>query len=411
MTPPPASPPPALWGDETRRSMRFFAIGQQRMPLALIHAMAEIKASAAQVNGELGLLPNAVAQAVADAAAEVAGARHDAQFPLSVWQTGSGAQSHTNLNEVIAARVLARHPELGARVLDQVNLGQSAHDVFPSALQIAAALALRDELLPALHELRLALAAKAVAWTQVTQLGRTALQDAAPPTLGQEFGAYEAQLAHCEAEVRASQAALHRLPLGAGGVGPRRFGPVVIARLAERLGLPLSQAPSLQAALTGHEAIVSLHAALRALAITLTRIAHEIRLLGRGSRAGPGEWLPPPDEGDAPVPTQVDAVTMVCAQVIGHDAAIGIAASRGQFQLNAYQPLIGLNLLDSLQLLADAMHSFSGHGVRGLQVQARGLPALPSAPPALVTGLASQGSPEHTAQLLTLTLAMAPPKQ
>lgn len=390
--------------------MRLFAIGQQRMPLALIHAMAEIKASAAQVNGELGLLSSAAAQAIADAAAEVAGARHDAQFPLSAWQAGSGAQSHTNVNEVIAARVRARHPELGARVLDQVNLGQSAHDVFPSALHIAATLALRDELLPALHELRLALAAKAVAWTQVTQLGRTALQDAAPPTLGQEFGAYEAQLAHCEAEVRASQAALYRLALGAGVGGPRRFAPAVIARLAERLGLPLSQAPNLLAALTGHEALVSLHAALRALAIALTKIAHDIRLIGSGSRTGLGEMLRPPCEGDGSVPTQVDALTMVCAQVIGHDAAIGIAASQGQFQLNAYKPLIGLNLLDSLQLLADAMHSFSGHGVRGLDVQAQSLPAPPNAVSAPVTDLTSQGGPARSAQVLPLTLAAATPE-
>jgi fumarate hydratase class II len=408
---PPSHPP--LWGDETRRSLHFFSIGRQTMPLPLIRAMAEIKRAAALVNGELELISPPVAQAVAEAAAEVAAGQHDDQFPLSVWQTGSGTQSHMNVNEVIAALVHARHPELHVDAHDDVNRGQSTNDVFPSAIHIAATLALRDDLLPALHQLRAALADKAVAWAQIIKLGRTHMQDATPIALGQEFGAYDAQLAHCETDLRAGQSALHRLALGGTAVGtginsPRRFAPAVIARLAKKLHLPLSQAPNLFAAIAGREAIVSLHAALRGLAIALIKIGNDVRLMGSGPHAGLGELRLPENEPGSSImpgkvnPTQVEALTMVCAQVIGHDVAMGFAASQGQFQLNAYMPLMALNLLESLALLAGAMNGFCMHCVKGLQVQSEKLNEQLSHGLMLATGLVPHIGHARAAQVVSL---------
>lgn len=389
MTPSLAVPPtaPALWGDATRRSLQFFAIGATQMPLALVHAMAQIKRAAAEVNAHLGLLDRPRARAIAEAARAVADGHHDAQFPLSVWQTGSGTHSHMNVNEVIAALAHQAHPEAPVDAHDDVNRGQSSNDVFPSAVHIAAALAVRDDLLPALHALRSALGDKARAWSGVIKLGRTHLQDATPITLGQEFSGYEAQLLRTEVMLQASRHHLHRLALGGTAVGTGvnshpDFAPDVIAVLAQRLDLPLRQASNLFAALAGQEALVALHSALRGLAIALTKIASDIRLMGSGPRAGLGELRLPANEPGSSImpgkvnPTQVEALTMVCAQVIGHDVAIGVAASQGQFELNTYQPLIALNVLDSLRLLSDAMHSFTQHCVQGLEPQPERLRAM-----------------------------------
>ena len=376
-------PDGARWGAQTARSLHFFAIGEQRMPIELIRAMALIKWAAAAVNGELDLLDPTHAQAIAEAARRVAEGEFDTQFPLSVWQTGSGTQSHMNVNEVIAdiatqSLQQGLHGARGVDAHDDVNLGQSSNDVFPSAMHIAVALQVKSRLLPALQDLRGALAAQSVALTDVVKVGRTHLQDATPVTLGQEFGGYEAQLALCENALLQALPAVHTLALGGTAVGtglntPPQFGARVAARLAQRLQLPLVQAGNLFAAMAGHEALVALHGALRMLAIALTKITCDIRLMGSGPRAGLGELRLPANEPGSSImpgkvnPTQVEAITMVCAQVMGHDTAIGFAASQGQLELNVYKPLIALDTLDSLRLLSDAMRSFTWHCISGLK--------------------------------------------
>lgn len=368
-------PEGALWGVQTARSLHFFAIGQQRMPLEVIHALARIKWAAAVVNGELGVLDAPRAQAIALAAWRVAQGEFDAAFPLSVWQTGSGTQSNMNVNEVIAnLSTLAVHPN------DDVNRGQSSNDVFPSAMHLAALDKTWHHLLPALRALRESLLAKSAAFRDLAKVGRTHLQDATPVTLGQEFGAYAAQLTLCEASIVQALEAVSHLALGGTAVGTGinthpEFAARVIALLQKDVDYPLHPAPNLFAAMAGHEALVALHAGLRVLAVALTKIGNDIRLMGSGPRAGLGELQLPANEAGSSImpgkvnPTQIEALTMVCAQVMGHDVAIGLAASQGQLELNAYKPLIALNLLDSLQLLSDAMESFRRHCVEGLQAR------------------------------------------
>ncbi len=400
-------PADKYWGAQTERSRRFFAIGAQRMPLAVVHALAEVKRAAAEVNAELGLLDAARAQAIAAAAGRVAAGEFDAQFPLSVWQTGSGTQSNMNVNEVVAhlatqALAQAALPAGGeaprVHPNDHVNLGQSSNDVFPTAMHLATVLQARL-LLQALARLRAALQAKAAAFAATLKIGRTHMQDATPVTLGQEFGGYDAQLALAEAALRAALPAVHALAIGGTAVGTglnthREFGARVAARLAQRLQAPFAVADNLFAAMAGHEALVGLHAALRMLAVALTKIGNDIRLMGSGPRAGLGELRLPANEPGSSImpgkvnPTQVEALTMVCAQVLGHDVAIGVAAAQGQFELNVYKPLIAYNVLDSLQLLGDAMTSFAAHCVEGLEVDAARMQQLMQGSLMLVTALA-----------------------
>ena len=377
-------PADALWGAQTARSLQFFAIGEQRMPLPIIHAIASIKWAAACVNRDLHLLDPTVAQAIAQAAQRVAEGEFDAEFPLSVWQTGSGTQSNMNVNEVVATlatRALTAVNTRAKRVHpnDEVNLGQSSNDVFPSAMHLAIALQERQALRPALLGLRAALRDKAIAFKAVVKVGRTHLQDATPVTLGQEFGGYDAQLALCEVALHHALGAVHTLAIGGTAVGTGlnthpEFGSRVAALLARRFGLPLVQADNLFAAMAGHEALVALHAALKMLAIALMKIGNDIRLMGSGPRAGLGELRLPQNEPGSSImpgkvnPTQVEALAMVCAQVLGHDTAIGFAASQGQFELNVGKPLIALDILASIGLLADAMRSFTLHCVAGIEV-------------------------------------------
>lgn len=390
----------ALWGAQTARSLHFFAIGDVRMPLAVIHALAWIKWAAAHVNRDLGLLEATKAQAIIDAAQQVATGAFDQEFPLSVFQTGSGTQSNMNVNEVIAnlaarrdAAALKIHPN------DDVNLGQSSNDVFPTAMHIAIATAAKQSLLPALHDLRAMLQAKAQKFDVVIKIGRTHLQDATPITLGQEFGGYAAQLELCESATRHALIALHSLAIGGTAVGTGlnthpKFGARVAALLAEKLDLPLRQADNLFAAMAGHEAIVGLHSSYKMLAIALTKIANDIRLMGSGPRAGLGELQLPENEPGSSImpgkvnPTQIEALTMVCAQVFGHDAAIGFAASQGHFELNVYKPLIVLNVLNSSRLLSDAMRSFSQHCLAGIRVNEARVAELLQSSLMLVTALA-----------------------
>jgi fumarate hydratase, class II len=396
-------PARALWGAQTERSRRFFAIGEQRMPLAVVHALAEIKRAAAEVNHALGLLDAPRAKAIAAAAARVAAGEFDAEFPLSVWQTGSGTQSNMNANEVIASLAsLALGGALGTdrRVHpnDHVNLGQSSNDVFPTAMHLAAVQQMRP-LLAALARLRGALQDKAHVFRDALKIGRTHLQDATPVTLGQEFGGYDAQLALAEAALRQALPAVHALAIGGTAVGTGlnthpEFGARVAAVLAERLGASFVVADNRFAAMAGHEALVGLHGALRLLAIALNKIANDIRLMGSGPRAGLGELQLPENEPGSSImpgkvnPTQVEALTMVCAQVMGHDVAVGIAASQGQFELNVYKPLIAHDVLDSLRLLGDAMASFSAHCIEGLTMNAARMDELLQRSLMLVTALA-----------------------
>ncbi len=415
-------PADALWGAQTARSLHFFAIGEQAMPLPLVHALAWIKWAAAGVNRDLHLLDAGKALAITEAARRVAAGEFDAEFPLSVWQTGSGTQSNMNVNEVVAnlaSRALGAlagpggsrsgasrkvHPN------DDVNLGQSSNDVFPSAMHIAVALQARQILLPALTGLRTALAHKAKAFEAVVKIGRTHLQDATPVTLGQEFGGYAAQLALCQRSLDHALEAVHTLAIGGTAVGTGlnthpEFGVRVAASLARQLELPLTQAGNLFAAMAGHEALVAFHAALKMLAIALTKVACDIRLMGSGPRAGLGELQLPENEPGSSImpgkvnPTQVEALTMVCAQVMGHDAAIGFAASQGQFELNVYKPLIALDTLDSLRLLSDAMNSFARHCVAGIAVDAQRVEQLLQGSLMLVTALAPHIGYDRAAQI------------
>jgi fumarate hydratase class II len=392
----------ALWGAQTERSRRLFAIGTQRMPIEIVHALAQVKRAAAEVNGDLGLLAPDKAAAIADAAARVASGEFDEQFPLSVWQTGSGTHSHMNVNEVVArlaSLALGGAPGAGRRVHpnDEVNLGQSSNDVFPTAMHIAAVLRCRP-LLAWLARLRVALQAKAMAFADIVKTGRTHLQDATPVTLGQEFGGYVAQLALAEAALHAALPAMHELAIGGTAVGTglnshRDFGRRVAARLAERLDAPFVEAENRCAAMAGHEALVGLHAALRLLAVALTKIANDIRLLGSGPRSGLGELRLPANEPGSSImpgkvnPSQVEALLMVCMQVIGHDVAIGIAASQGQLELNACKPLIAHDVLDSVRLLGDAMASFATHCVEGLEADVERCSTLLDQSLMLVTAL------------------------
>jgi len=396
-------PADALWGAQTERSRHYFAIGEQRMPLAIVHALAEIKRAATEVNRDLGLLDAAKADAIAAAAARVAAGEFDREFPLSVWQTGSGTQSNMNVNEVIASLASqALGGGLGGQRRvhpnDDVNRGQSSNDVFPSAMHVAVVLQLRP-LFAALARLRAALQAQAVAGANTIKVGRTHLQDATPVTLGQEFGGYDAQLALAEVSLRQAVPAVHALAIGGTAVGTGlnthpEFGARVAAVLAARLGEPFVVAGNRFAALAGHEALVALHGALRMLAVALTKVANDIRLMGSGPRAGLAELRLPENEPGSSImpgkvnPTQVEALTMVCAQVLGHDVAIGFAASQGQFELNVYKPLIAYDVLDSLRLLADAMASFAAHCVEGIAVDAARMRELLDHSLMLVTALA-----------------------
>ena len=396
-------PAAALWGAQTERSRRFFAIGRQRMPLEIVHALAEIKRAAAEVNLELGLLERTKATAIAQAAERVAAGEFDAEFPLSVWQTGSGTQTNMNVNEVVAhlaSLALGGTLEGEHRVHpnDDVNRGQSSNDVFPTAMHVAA-VAMARPLLASLGRLKAALQRKAVEFADAVKVGRTHLQDATPVTLGQEFGAYAAQLAAAAAALRQALPAVHALAIGGTAVGTGmnthpEFGARVAAALAARLGAPFVVAPNLFAAMAGHEALVGLHGALRTLCVALTKIANDIRLMGSGPRAGFGELVLPANEPGSSImpgkvnPTQVEALTMVCAQVMGHDVAIGIAASQGHFELNVYKPLIAYDVLDSMTLLGDAMASFAAHCVEGIAVDRQRTTELLNRSLMLVTALA-----------------------
>jgi fumarate hydratase class II len=373
----------ALWGAQTQRSLQHFQISSERMPLALMLAMARIKQAAALVNAELGLLDPTQADAIARAASEVLQGLHDDAFPLSLWQTGSGTQSHMNMNEVLANRAseLLGAGRGDARCVhpnDEVNLGQSSNDVFPTAMHMAALDHLHHQLLPTLRALRATLTTQALAATDIVKVGRTHLQDAAPLTLGQEMSGWVAQLDHAQGAIERADGPLCELAIGGTAVGNGinthpLFGERVAAYLGAQTGLPLVCAPNRYAAMAAHDALVSAHGALKTLAVALMKIANDVRWMASGPRSGLGEITIPENEPGSSImpgkvnPTQCEALTMLCCQVMGNDVALSLGGASGQFELNAFKPLIAHNFLHSARLLSDAMGSFDTHCAQGMK--------------------------------------------
>jgi fumarate hydratase class II len=375
-------PADRLWGAQTERSRRFFRISGERLPVSVVHALALVKRCAARVNASLKLLEDKKAEAIARAADEVLAGRHDDEFPLVVWQTGSGTQSNMNVNEVLANRgseILGgeRGPKRLLHPNDDVNLCQSSNDVFPTAMHIAAARALHADVLPALDKLTASLAVKRDAFSKIIKIGRTHLQDATPLTLGQEFSGYAAQLELARKGIDSALPGLFQLALGGTAVGTGlnahpEFAARAVAEIARLAGLPFVPAPNRFAALGGHEALAFAHGALKSLAAALSKIANDIRLMGSGPRSGFGELSLPENEPGSSImpgkvnPTQAEAMTMLCAQVFGNDVAVNIGAASGHLELNVYKPLIIHAFLQSARLLADGMRSFEEHCVRGI---------------------------------------------
>ncbi len=404
-----------LWGAQTQRSLQHFAIGDDRMPGELVLALVEVKRAAALANAEVGMLPDAIAAAIVQAADEVLGGRWPDEFPLSVWQTGSGTQSNMNVNEVLANRAseLLGGPRGEGRTVhpnDHVNLGQSSNDVFPSAMHIAAARRVEGALLPALDALTESLAGHAERFADIVKVGRTHLQDATPLTLGQEFSGYVDQLRIARQGITAALPGLHALALGGTAVGTGlnahpAFAARAIGEIARHSGLPFVPAANRFAALAGHEPLVLAHGALKALATALNKIANDLRWLGSGPRSGIGELLLPENEPGSSImpgkvnPTQCEALTMVCAQVFGNDVALTFGAAGGNFELNVMKPLIAHNYLHSARLLADAMHSFDEHCVRGLRADTARIGELLGRNLMLVTALAPHIGYDRAAQI------------
>ena len=376
-------PADRLWGAQTERSRRLFRISTERMPLPVIYALALVKQCAALVNAELGLLDARKAQAMARAAAEVLAGKHDEEFPLAVWQTGSGTQSNMNVNEVLANRASELlGGERGERRLvhpnDDVNLGQSSNDVFPTAMHIAAARAVNDDVIPALQSLTETLAGKRDAFDGIVKIGRTHLQDATPLTLGQEFSGYVSQLEQAQAALRAALPPLYQLAIGGTAVGTglnthADFAAKVCARLSAASGLPFVEAPNKFAALAGHEALVFAHGALKTVASALSKLANDVRLLASGPRSGIGELRIPENEPGSSImpgkvnPTQAEALAMLCAQVLGNDVVVNLGGASGHLELNVYKPAIIHAFLQSARLLADGARSFEEHCARGIE--------------------------------------------
>jgi fumarate hydratase class II len=396
-------PAEALWGAQTQRSLEHFRISSERMPEALLMALARVKRAAAEVNAELGLLDGGIARAIVLAADEVLAGRHPGAFPLSVWQTGSGTQTNMNMNEVLANRaseLLGGQRGEGRLVHpnDHVNRGQSSNDVFPTAMHVAAAAAIAHDLLSPLKALRATLAAKADAFAAIVKIGRTHLQDATPLTLGQEMSGWVAQLDLAERAIDLNRPALHELAIGGTAVGTGlntdpRFGDRVADRLAADTGLPFRVAPNRFAALAGHEPMVAAHGALKALATALTKIANDVRWLASGPRSGLGELRIPENEPGSSImpgkvnPTQCEALTMACCQLMGNDVALGMGAASGNFELNVYKPLIAHTFLQSVRLLADGMASFDAHCAHGIEPDRQRIAELMERSLMLVTAL------------------------
>lgn len=397
-------PAERLWGAQTQRSLVYFDISCERMPEEIILALAEVKRACALVNCELGLLPEDKASAIMEAAQEVLSRNHQQDFPLSVWQTGSGTHTNMNMNEVLANRASellggVRGPDRQVHPNDDVNLGQSSNDVFPTAMHLAASLGIKRDLLPALTALRATLAEKSTEFSELVKIGRTHLQDATPLTLGQEISGYVAQLDHAESVIVSTSSSLFSLAIGGTAVGTGLnthpdFGDRVAAELSRSSNLPFVSAANKFAALAAHDGLVAMHGALKTLAVALMKISNDIRWLASGPRSGLGEIAIPENEPGSSImpgkvnPTQCESLTMVCWQVLANDVAIGMGGASGNLELNTYKPLIAYNFLQSVRLLADGMKSFDAHCIRGVEALPARLAELVERSLMLVTALA-----------------------
>ena len=392
-----------LWGAQTQRSLQNFDISGERQPREIIRALAQVKRASATVNHALGLLDEAKALAIIAAADEVIAGQHEDEFPLVVWQTGSGTQTNMNVNEVLANRASellggARGEARKVHPNDDVNKSQSSNDVFPTAMHVAAVDAITHRLLPAIGKLHATLSAKAQAFEGIVKIGRTHLQDATPLTLGQEFSGYAAQLVHGEAHVRAALPHLCELALGGTAVGtglnaPKGYAVAVAAELARLTGLPFVTAPNKFEAMASVDALVHAHGALKTLAASLTKIANDVRWLASGPLSGIGELSIPENEPGSSImpgkvnPTQSEALTMLAAQVMGNDVAINIGGASGNFELNVFRPMVAHNFLQSVRLLADGMVSFNDHCAVGIEPNRERIAELVDRSLMLVTAL------------------------
>jgi len=408
-------PVEALWGAQTQRSLQNFRISGERMPTALIHALALVKRAAAKVNCDLGLLDAERAEAIIQAADEVIAGRHDAEFPLAVWQTGSGTQTNMNMNEVLANRASellggGRGTECRIHPNDDVNKGQSSNDVFPSAMHVAAACSIQQQLLPALMMLKGTLAAKAEEFGSIVKIGRTHLQDATPLTLGQEFSGYVSQLEHGLEHLQVTLPHLHELALGGTAVGTglnahAQFAVRVASEVARLTALPFITARNKFEALAANDALVFSHGALKTLAASLLKIANDVRWLASGPRCGIGELKIPENEPGSSImpgkvnPTQSEAMIMLCCQVMGNDVAINMGGAMGNFELNVMKPLIIHNFLQSVRLLSDGMSGFNEHCASGITANVEHIEELMRNSLMLVTALAPHIGYDRAAEI------------
>jgi len=391
------------WGAQTQRSLHHFSIGDDHMPRAVIRGMAILKKAAALVNRDLGKLTDEQADLIVRAADEILEGKHHEEFPLFVWQTGSGTQTNMNVNEVISNRAIelvggARGSKTPIHPNDHVNRSQSSNDTFPTAMHIAAAEEVVHELVPAVKALRDALAAKAEEFADIVKIGRTHLQDAVPLTLGQEFGGYVHQLDDDLTRIELVLPGLYELAIGGTAVGTGlnthpEFADRCAAKIAELTGLPFVSAPNKFSALAAHDAVVFAHGAIKTLAVSLMKIANDIRWLASGPRAGLGELILPENEPGSSImpgkvnPTQSEAMTMVCVQVLGNDATIGIAGSQGNFELNVFKPVMIFNFLHSVDLLGDSCVNFREFAIEGVQADREKIAEYVDNSLMLVTGL------------------------
>jgi fumarate hydratase class II len=408
-------PADRYWGAQTERSRRNFRIGQDRMPMPIVHALGLVKAASAETNRELGLLDQRRSRAIIRAAREVIDGKLDDHFPLVVWQTGSGTQSNMNLNEVIANRAnVLLGGKLGAKQPvhpnDHVNMSQSSNDSFPTAMHIAAAIGIITHLIPALSELLRALRQKEKAFAGIVKIGRTHTQDATPLTLGQEFSGYAAQVESGIARLHVAVKDLYPLAQGGTAVGTGlnskpRFARLFAKHVAKITKLPFTSAANKFEALASNDAYVFAHGAINSVATGLFKIANDIRLLGSGPRSGLGELILPENEPGSSImpgkvnPTQCEAMTMVCCQVFGNHTAITVAGSQGHFELNVYKPVLAYCMMHSIQLLADVTRSFTEHCVEGIRADEKRIRELMERSLMLVTALAPRIGYDNAAKV------------
>jgi fumarate hydratase, class II len=414
-------PDERYWGAQTQRSLENFRIGGERMPAALIHALAIQKKAAALANMDLGALEKRLGEAIVKATDEVIAGEHDGEFPLVVWQTGSGTQTNMNANEVLANRAnellgAQRGAKSPVHPNDHVNLGQSSNDSFPTAMHIAAAMEIDRRMLPALETLRRALGEKAREFADVVKIGRTHLQDATPLRLGSEFGAYAHQIENGIARIKATLPRLYLLAQGGTAVGTglnaqKGFAERFAAAVAKITGLPFASAPDKFEALAAHDALVEVSGALNVLAVSLMKIANDIRLMGSGPRCGFGELHLPENEPGSSImpgkvnPTQAEAVTMVAAQVMGNHVTVTIAGSQGHFELNVFKPVIIFNVLQSIRLIGDASESFAAHCIAGIAANRAQIEEMLGRSLMLVTALTPHIGYDKAAEIAKRALA------